>query len=235
MPESLPATFFHVIFPEVISNFGLKVESFLLHSIIGWGFPLAEHCNEAASFSFTLSVEGEIPTTGDEIDSPGSPFIPGLPVTPGGPVCPFFPGSPLCPRGPMMPCFPPFPGDPMIPSSPFIPFLPLLPRDPFVPRGPGWPGGPGGPCEQECFAWQSFITLSDSRLSSLTTNWSLSLFSVVFKSFATFRLILMSFAMSEWIPEVLPKRRTNMNSRIVRLIKWEISKMADTFVASSHF
>ena len=116
-----------------------------LHTTLGAGLPLAEHCNEAASLSFTVSDWGLTMTSGEERDSPGSPLGPGIP---GGPASPFSPWAPFSPAGPMMPCLPAGPGGPMMPRGPALPDLPFGPLRPRTPWGPGRPGGPGDPGTQ---------------------------------------------------------------------------------------
>ena len=111
----------------------------LVHTTAGAGLPLAEHCIEAASLSFTVRDGGATMTSGEERDSPGSPLGPGMP---GGPASPFSPWAPFSPAGPMMPRLPAGPGGPKMPRGPVLPDLP------FCPRRPGRPGGPGGPGTQ---------------------------------------------------------------------------------------
>lgn len=58
----------------------------LLQATVGLGFPLTEQLNLAVWFSVTVKVAGETETSGDEIDSPGSPFNPAIPLGPALPA-----------------------------------------------------------------------------------------------------------------------------------------------------
>ena len=84
LPESARVTLRTTSFPFA-SNWRLsdKPDPWACdHVIVGRGFPVAEHWNTAFWFSLTVSFIGDIVTTGDEIDSPGSPFAPGNPLGP---------------------------------------------------------------------------------------------------------------------------------------------------------
>ena len=198
-PVSLPVTCFNCNFPpETADCLIFDWFSRLLHINSGSGLPLAEHWNEAVPPSFTVNVTGETTTAGDDIDSPGSPFLPGMPAGPISPFSPLVPGSPINPAGPIMPCFPLFPGDPIIPRSPLfpvLPFCPLLPRAPFVPGGPG---GPGGPDEHvTLFDWHRCALHCDKRcLLILTVVSAVSFASVAFLVDTTWRLFLLRFWIS---------------------------------------
>ena len=170
----------------------------LLHATEGSGLPLAEHWNNAVPPSFTVNVAGETRTTGNDIDSPVSPFLPGIPAGPISPFSPLVPGSPFNPPGPIIPCLPLFPGDPMIPRSPLFPFLPFGPLRPRVPFVPGGPGGPGGPDEHVTpFEWHRCALHSDKRcLLILMVVSAVSFASVVFLVDITWRLFLWRFWIS---------------------------------------
>lgn len=144
------------------------------HVIDGRGFPVAEHWNTAFWFSLTVSFIGDIVTTGDEIDSPGSPFAPGNPLGPGSPLTPC---SPFSPCGPTGPCFPCGPGSP---ASPLAHFLPVTPRGPLRPRDPLGPCLPGGPCkhifsffeQKTCGVRESKVLFISLLTTSMVSLWS---------------------------------------------------------------
>ena len=157
----------------------------LVHTTAGAGLPLAEHCIEATSLSFTVRDGGTTMTSGEERDSPGSPLGPGMP---GGPASPFSPWAPFSPAGPMMPRLPAGPGGPMMPRCPVLPDLP------FCPLRPGRPGGPGGP-------WMQIAPLAAQGLSSrlkICSNFSSMEFVLFLGGGACRRTRFVSLLVSTW-------------------------------------
>ena len=203
-PASFPDTFFKCKRFSLCSVTSLPLCS-LLHTIIGVGFPFAEHWKKAEPVSFTVVVTGETATSGTAIDSAGSPLVPGMPAGPTSPRSPLSPVSPFNPTSPMIPCLPLLPGDPIIPLSPLSPGLP------FFPRGPGGPGGPGRPQGfGRSFEWHNCRLPSD-RSSLILSNASAVRFpSAVFLIASACLLFLIDNSM----------RKENNNHSSPERLKW---------------